>query len=299
MKKILATREEKGFDWIDMTDPSEEELMQLADEYQLHTALVHDSLQRDHLPKYERVDDYAFIIFRIHVTEKVREADSIQQLTDKLAVFQSEDFIITIHHGAQSLIERCVEFLDSKRCNNNNQELLNYIVYSCLLTYEKPLNELTKDVDYYEREVFLGRKKAPFLKGLYHLKRKLDIIRQMFILSFEIIDMVDSKTGNVNTRETRDQYVKLQNLFESQATNVQHLLSIYFSVSAQRTNDTIRILTIFSVFFMPMTFIVGVYGMNFDFMPELHWKFGYPGVLLAMVVITLCIYSWFKRKGWL
>lgn len=60
-----------------------------------------------------------------------------------------------------------------------------------------------------------------------------------------------------------------------------------------------RVLTILSVFFMPLTFIVGVYGMNFDVMPELHWKIGYPGVMGLMVVVTISIYFWFKRKAWL
>jgi len=77
------------------------------------------------------------------------------------------------------------------------------------------------------------------------------------------------------------------------------LLNVYFSASSQRTNDTMRILTIFSVFFMPLTFIVGIYGMNFKFMPELEWKKGYPAVMILMGIITLLIYIWFKRKKWL
>jgi magnesium transporter len=122
----------------------------------------------------------------------------------------------------------------------------------------------------------------------------------MLILSYEIIDNLDSKDeGNVETRDTRDHYVKLQNMFSSVSENIQQLLNVYFSASSQRTNETMRILTIFSVFFMPLTFIVGIYGMNFEFMPELRWKMGYPGVLFVMVVVTTFIYVWFKKKGWL
>jgi magnesium transporter len=77
------------------------------------------------------------------------------------------------------------------------------------------------------------------------------------------------------------------------------LFNIYFSVSSQRTNEVIRVLTIFSVFFMPLTFVAGIYGMNFEFMPELRQQWGYPGVIGLMALITLGIYFWFKRKGWL
>jgi magnesium transporter len=70
-------------------------------------------------------------------------------------------------------------------------------------------------------------------------------------------------------------------------------------MSAQKTNETIRVLTIFSVFFMPLTFIVGIYGMNFKVMPELQWAWGYPVVMVLMLVVTIAIYIWFKKKKWL
>jgi magnesium transporter len=81
--------------------------------------------------------------------------------------------------------------------------------------------------------------------------------------------------------------------------NTNHLLNIYFNISSQRTNETMRVLTIFSVFFMPLTFIVGIYGMNFHNMPELSWQYGYPATIAAMAIVTIVIYSWFRRKKWL
>jgi magnesium transporter len=71
------------------------------------------------------------------------------------------------------------------------------------------------------------------------------------------------------------------------------------STSANKTNDVMKILTIFSAYFLPLTFIVGLYGMNFDFMPELGWKYGYPMVIGFMVLVFLLIYIWFRRKKWL
>ena len=81
--------------------------------------------------------------------------------------------------------------------------------------------------------------------------------------------------------------------------SVTNLLKIYLSLSAQRTNEVMRMLTIFSAFFLPLTFIAGIYGMNFKFMPELGWKAGYPAVLFLMVVVAGGIYVWFRRKGWI
>ena len=78
-----------------------------------------------------------------------------------------------------------------------------------------------------------------------------------------------------------------------------NLLKIYLSLLAQRTKEVMRMLTIFSAFFLPLTFIAGIYGMNFKFMPELGWKAGYPAVLFLMVVVAGGIYVWFRRKGWI
>jgi magnesium transporter len=81
--------------------------------------------------------------------------------------------------------------------------------------------------------------------------------------------------------------------------DVNNLLSIQLALASHRTNEVVRVLTVFSVFFLPLTFIVGVYGMNFQYMPELHKRWGYPAVLVGMGLLTLVIYLWFRKRGWL
>ncbi|WP_118973313.1 magnesium transporter CorA family protein [Taibaiella koreensis] len=298
MQQQIARRAEQGFDWIDITDPSKEELEEIARQYHLHPALVRDCLQPDHLPKYERMEDYAFIIFRIRVENDRQEADTVQELTDKIAVFYTPEYLITLHRQEHDLLTALKQVPGSQRCNTT-AELLNMLVYACLGTYETSLTKLSREVDYYEEIVFLRPKKAPLLKGLYYLKRKIDLYKRMLILSSEIIDVIDGKDGDVITRDTRDQYEKLVHMFEALSENLHQLLNVYFSASSQKANDIIRVLTIFSVFFMPLTFIVGIYGMNFKYMPELNWAAGYPFAMGLMAVVTLIIYAWFRRKKWL
>jgi magnesium transporter len=77
------------------------------------------------------------------------------------------------------------------------------------------------------------------------------------------------------------------------------LLSVQLALASHRTGEVMRVLTVFSVFFLPLTFIVGIYGMNFHYMPELRHRLGYPGVMIGMGFVTLVIYLWFRRRGWL
>ncbi|GAA4327845.1 magnesium/cobalt transporter CorA [Mucilaginibacter gynuensis] len=298
MLKQFATKKANGFDWVDITDPQHDEIHDTAKKYHLHEALLEDSLQSDHLPKYESMETYVFIIFRIHTEAKIREADTVQQLTHKVAIFYSEDFVVTIHRKAHKFLDGLAEDVAKGKCTSSFH-LLNNIVKGCLTTYDIPSNELLRGLEYYEDQIFLKKRNVPLLKGLYFLKRKTDLLRRMLILSYDIVDNIDAEKGDVNTRDTRDLYVRMQNIFDALSENTNHLLNIYFNVSSQRTNETVRILTVFSVFFMPLTFIVGIYGMNFEFMPELHHHLGYPAVLALMAVITIAIYFWFRRKGWL
>ena len=300
MINTIANKSGYKFEWIDVTDPSKEELHEIADRYKLHNSSVEDCLQPDHLPKHENVGSYIFIIFRLHADKVASKADTVQELTDKIAIFMKEELIITIHRKEWTQAEEINEnFIKEGLCESEHH-VLNEIVKSGLRTYDVRADELTHEIEYFEENMFLKNRKVSLLEGLYYLKRKVDVTRRILILSNEIIEKVDDKDhSDTYTRDTRDLFVKLHTIYDTLFENTNHLLSIYFSISSQRTNEIIRVLTIFSVFFMPLTFIAGIYGMNFEFMPELKMKFGYPGVMLLMVAITGFIYLWFRRRGWL
>ncbi|MGV3705645.1 MAG: CorA family divalent cation transporter [Arcticibacter sp.] len=292
----ICNKEEHGYDWIDINCPDDGELQEIAAAYGLHPALVHDCLQPGHLPKYESLEEYAFIIFRVYTDQEFLEADTVQELTNKVAIFYSASFFITIHRYPQPLLEPVIKRASMLK---NTHQLLNGVARACLATYDEPSNDLAKSIDYYEEQVFLSSRNKPILKGLYYLRRRIDLLKRMLMLSRDIIENIDDHQGNVNTRDTRDLYVRLTTIYESLNDNINQLLNTYFSTASQRTNETMRVLTIFSVFFMPLTFIVGIYGMNFKYMPELQYPWAYPGVLLLMAAITVAIYYWFRRKRWL
>ena len=111
--------------------------------------------------------------------------------------------------------------------------------------------------------------------------------------------VIATKQNKADLQELRDQHLKMQTLYNQVLEDVNNLMNLSLSFTAQRTNDAMKVLTIFSVFFMPLTFISGIYGMNFEHIPELYSKWGYPVVLIIMVIVSIAIYLWIKKKKWL
>lgn len=298
MKEVLVSADAGyPFTWIDITQPSLEELNLIAREYNLHEYTVRDCLEPDHLPKFELFGTTKFIITRVYSSKSMRNPHTIQDLTSKVAIFYNSSFIITIHRQPQPFIhlikDQCFE---SGLCSSP-EGLITRILWNSLYTYELPLQELTNRIDYYEEELFLKDHIPNVQKSLYFLKRKAASCKKVIHLTTEVIHK--SHLGVQNNpfiQDLLDLHLKLITQYDQIMEDSNNLLNVYISLASQKTNEVMKILTIFSVFFMPLTFIVGIYGMNFYFMPELKSRWGYPGVLLLMILVTVFIYFWFRHK---
>jgi magnesium transporter len=290
-----------GWEWIDLEGPAAEELKEVAAQYGLHRSSVIDSLQPEHLPKYEAIGNIAFMIARVYDPGAHREADTIQELTNKIAIFFSDRYIITIHRHPAGLIQEVREKYVETGLVKTPADLLIKLIKAVFKTYEGPAAKLAEELDFYEEKTFLNLRMPPLTKGLYHLKRKATVCRRVLRLSEVILSNMQQDGGFQPTemQDLKDLYVHLGTQFEEVNDGTNNLINTYISLSSQRTNEVMRVLTIFSAFFLPLTFIVGIYGMNFEFMPELEKTYGYPAVIAVMGLVTLSIYLWFRRKGWL
>lgn len=294
---------EQGFEWINIVQPSQEELWEIGKKYGLHYHALKDSLDPDHLPKYEVANNIVFIIARVSDKYAHPDADTIQELTTKIAVFVGKDFVITVHRPElECLEEACKDALVGK--SNSIFEFLCNVLQQVLLSYEPRAMQLSDLLDKYETRLFLRTKTPDILHNLYKLKREATVIKRMLTLSKNILDKIgahidDRPVQEPMLQDVMDLYLRLDIMFDHVAESANNLLNLYINLSSQKTNEVMRILTVFSVFFMPLTFIVGIYGMNFRYMPELRTSYGYPAVLVVMAGITVLIFIWFKRKKWL
>lgn len=303
MIQQIFYHQELGYEWVDVTHPTQEDYRHLAEKYQLHPAAVKDCMLPMHLPKFEQIGQTVFLIARAFDVHSRSDADSIQQLTNKVAIFASDKFIITIHRKDEPLFEQIKrkwtqyeQVYDSRMAHLFN-EMLDNIIH----TYDEAIKRVTDDLDKYEKQIFEGTKDPRIIHELYHMKRRASVFKRMLFLTRDTIDRT-IKNSSVTDPFSKDLMETADSLFfmaDDLHENTNNLINLHLSLSSHRSSEVMNMLTLLSAFFLPLTFIAGVYGMNFDVMPELRWQYGYFAVWGVMIGIVVFIFLWFKRNGWL
>lgn len=286
--------------WIDITEPTTTEIETISKEYNLHYQLVRDCMEPDHLPKFDTVDEVNFLILRYYSHAFDKKMATIQEITNKIAIFYNTDFLITIHrHPIQFLSNIQKRLIEKEKCSRT-EEVVTKILWQGLETFDDPAQRLSEQVDFFENHILLRTITNEQVESLYYIKRQASVSNKVLMLMSEPINHIRTiPKDDPALQDVKDQHLKILTLYNQILEDVNNLMNLYMSFSAQKTNDVMKLLTVFSVFFMPLTFIVGIYGMNFEYMPELGKKWGYPAVLILMVIVTVVIYQWFKRKKWL
>jgi magnesium transporter len=299
INKIIE-KNQNGLEWIEVINPSIDEITHITEGYKLPATAVQDCLEPNHLPKFEEIEGFNFMIFRVFDSESTEKATTVQALTRKVAVFHCPDLIITIQRSEISLMNEFKNFFSGREKHLLAEEILVKLIEYSLLSFEKPAINLIEEINNIENLIFFERKTPPILEDVYYIKKRSDAIERMLILYRDILSsaarFLPKKTY---LRDVQDLHLRLENLYKTILDNTGYLINVYFSLSSQRTNEIMQVLTLFSAFFLPLTFIAGVYGMNFEYMPELKMSGGYFGTWLVMIGISIGIYVWFKNKGWI
>ena len=281
----------ENFSWIDICKPDKNGLDEIAHEYKLDLFQIRDSLETGHLPKYERQEKYDFLILRGFTGNLSQRLTTITDLSNKVAFFYTKKKLITIHRSEFGFLRNI------KGDFKSSEALVIFIIKELLKTYEFPLSSLNDKNDEIEKIIFLKDYTKISLEDLYFQKTQTRIIKKLLSISQNVINQVvlsdESKTA---LQDLKDKLLSLTLNFDELLENSNNLLHTYMSVNSQKSNDVMKLLTVFSAFFLPLTFIAGIYGMNFETMPELTWPLGYFYTLALMALIALIIYYWFKRK---
>ena len=289
------------WEWIDVSAPTDEDLRFLHERYHINYLLLEDTIDPNHLPKFEEVGDVKFFLARESTDLERRTVNNISDISSKLGIFLLPKLIITTHRSkSKSIYEVCDELKKENPENISRDHLALRLALKIIKTFDDESRNLLEIMDAIENEIFLkNTNQSNQIRRLYKLKRKSGLNTRILNISGEWISKF--KTLDLEEVEVMDLLDKQKDViadFDHVNAQTVNLISMFLALSDQKANQVMKLLAIYSVYFLPITFIAGVYGMNFDNMPELHHKNGYYFTLGLMVLIVVITFIYTRRKKW-
>jgi magnesium transporter len=311
-----ACREQHGLAWIGLYEPIEEEFSSVAEEFGLHPLAVEDAIKAHQRPKIERYGETLFTVLR--PARYLDETETVE--FGEIHVFVGRDFVVTVRHGEASALHGVRRRLESEPdlLRKGPEAILYAIMDRMVDDYGPVVADLETDIDEIETEVFGGNAGVP--RRIYALSREViefqratRPLAEMLGLLVADEEIVAEHELQRYLRDVQDHAVRVTERVEGFHELLQYILSVNLTLVGLSQNEEVKALTEASIaqndqvkkisawaaiLFAP-TLVGTVYGMNFEYMPELHWTLGYPFALVLMLAVSVSLYVVFKRRGWL
>jgi magnesium transporter len=297
---------ENAVTWLHVQGLQDVELMeQLAKQYQLHPLTVEDILNVEQRPKIEEFDDYIFITLKT-LRPLVRQQTFVAK---NLSLVLGKNFILSFEDERSDLLniihERICQHPDQWAKKSGSDYLAYRLVDTVVDQYFFVLESIGDHLEKIENLIITNPTKRN-ARSIYQLKKQMLQIRKIIWPLREVINHLLNVEGNLisdNTklylRDIHDHASQAMDVVETFRDMLSNLLDVYLSNLSYRMNEIMKVLTIIATIFMPITFISSIYGMNFTHMPELRWRWGYPAVLVLMLLIVGWMVRYYHRKKWL
>jgi magnesium transporter len=299
-----------GFVWIGLHEPDAAEIAELAELFQLHHLPVEDAVKAHQRPKLERYDDQLFAVLktvRYCPHDELTSGTEVIQ-TGEVLVFLGERFIITVRHGAHGGLAALRARLEQEErlLSHGPSAVLHAVADLVVDQYLHVAEEVQEDVDEVEASVFGPRRHRRDVERIYLLKREMVELKRsitplegpMRLLAEREIPLVDARVRHY-FRDVEDHLSRVREQIESYDELLTSILQASLAQLSVAENEDMRKITAYAALIAVPTAIAGIYGMNFEHMPELGWRFGYPLALAVMAAVCLLLWRGFKRNGWL
>jgi magnesium transporter len=295
-----ACREPGSFAWIGLVEPTEAEFDAVRREFDLHELAIEDAIEAHQRPKLETYGDSVFVVLKT-----ARYVDGAIS-TGEIQAFLGERFIVTVRHGGTELHHVRLEL-------EQRPELLRFgpgsVLYAVLDRvvddYLPVIQAVDADIREVEAEVFSATR-GNLAERIYGLKREVLLLHDVVTPLGEPLDQVEAiEFAVINDplkpyfRDVADHVQRYTREIESYRELLTNVLSANLTRVSVRQNEDTRKISAWAAIIAVPTLVSGIYGMNFEHMPELTWTFGYPLALLAMALACVLLYRQFKRAGWL
>ncbi len=287
-------------EWVDVEAPTAEDLKFLHERYEINNLLLEDTLDPNHLPKYEEDGEIKFFLLRESTELERKNLNTISDISTKIGIFILGRTIITIHRMKTKSIAETKKQLSAMKTETTSRNIALKIALLIMKSFDDESVSLLETMDNIENEIFLkNTNHTNQIKRLYKLKRKSGLNSRVLTIStdaidkFKLLGLQDSEVYDL-----KDKHKDVVADFDHLNAQITNLIGMFLALSDQKANQVMKVLAIYSVYFLPITFIAGVYGMNFDNMPELHTQHGYFYTLGLMALVVICTFIYARRKQW-
>lgn len=295
--------EPKNVVWLDALNPDRSEMDLLAREFGFHPLAIEDYFTPHHRPKVDEYPGYFFI-----VTHSLSySADDAEVIPLELDLFVGRNYIVTLHKERQPVLERAADTWqrDSRLIADGIGIMLYDILDGLVDSYFPVLDAMDDQLDEVESDIFERGGQAS-AERIFHLKRSLLVLRRIAAPLrdvFNILTRRDQPLLSEHTvtylRDIYDHTLRIVDTIDTYRDILTGALDAYLTVISNQLNTVMKTLTVVATILISVTVITGIYGMNFRYMPELHWRYGYPAALGMMAVVALTLLYYFRRIRWL
>ncbi|MFF1294579.1 MULTISPECIES: magnesium/cobalt transporter CorA [unclassified Streptomyces] len=306
----LVRKHGDGFVWLGLHEPTDQEFAGIAELFELHPLAVEDAIEAHQRPKLERYDDVLFAVFKTvcYVEHEELTATSEVVNTGEIMVFVGEDFVITVRHGMHGSLGPLREELeaDPQQLAKGPAAVLHAIADHVVDDYLHVTDLVQADLDQVESDVFSENGARLDPGRIYQLKRELLELKRAVVPLTRPIEELSTRPIRAVApeiqayfRDVSDHLLRAKDQIAAFDELLNSILQAHLAQVSVAQNEDMRKITAWAAIVAVPTMVCGVYGMNFEHMPELRWAFGYPLVLGVIAVACLTLYRGFRRNGWL
>jgi magnesium transporter len=292
------------FFWVDIDEDSEALRETLRSQLKLHPLVVEDIFHERMNPKVEDYDDYLYVVLH-GITCEHDDPEDVRTVEFDLVI--AAQWIVSHHRGDMTAIDEVVaECARNARLIDRGAGFIAHAIMDHVVDYYVPVvDAFDRYVDEVETAV-VEHPDPTVLQRIFRLKRSLQRLRRIAMHQREVLlrlsrgefELIPERALPFY-RDIHDHFVRVSDLADGYRELLSGALDAYLSVVSNRMNEVMKTLTLVATVMLPLTFIAGVYGMNFEHMPELRWRYGYLAAWLVMGAVAVGMIVWFRRKRWL
>ncbi|WP_135605550.1 magnesium/cobalt transporter CorA [Methanococcoides sp. NM1] len=305
IEEVYPFKDSENVSWINIHGVHQVDLIEkIGIHFGIHSLVLEDIVHTDQRPKVEFFDSYIYIVLKMLQYDKDKE----ELIAEQVSIILGSNFVISYQEVIEDTFDPVRDRLRSSkgRIRKQGPDYLAYALLDSIVdNYFVMLEKIGENIDALDDEL-LDKPTPKTLEDIHHLKKELIFLRKFIWPLREVVSSLQreesffiKESTSIFLKDVYDHIIQVMDTIESYRDILSTMLDLYLSTASNKMNEIMKVLTIIATIFIPLTFIAGIYGMNFEYMPELKWHLGYPVIWALMITVALVMLAYFRKLKWI